>query len=374
MLARVCVAVTEGFLLVALVFVLAQAAFPAASPSPCPSSPPSATPAPCGPKEIGRVVSVGRKANLVGKAQAASAGTIDQAQIAARPVLRPGEVLEAIPGLVISQHSGEGKANQYYLRGFQLDHGTDLESTIVGVPINMPSHAHGQGYSDINWVIPELVSYVEFKKGPYFADQGDFSTAGAYNLYYKTSIEPTMEVGGGSYGYDRYFAAASPRVGAGTLTYGIELLHDNGSFDKPDEYHKYNGVLRYALTKGSNEFTVTGMAYSGPFNSTDQIPQRLVDEGVIDRFGYIDPSDGGNTYRYALSAQWQHQDPNGVTKFNAYGVDYFLDLFSNFTYYQFDGNDYFNETANSVTCNPAFATCNPYGPAHHTSDYSSYCP
>ncbi len=325
-------------------------------------------------REIGRVITVGRKANLVGTAAAASQGTISQEQIATRPVLRPGEILEAVPGLVISQHSGEGKANQYYLRGFQLDHGTDLESTVAGIPINMPSHAHGQGYSDINWVMPELVSYVEFKKGPYYADQGDFSTAGAYNLFYRNTIDPVTEIGGGSYGYDRIFTAASPSVGAGHLLYGVELYHDNGSMAKPDQYYKYNGVLRYSFSKGADAFAITGFGYSGAFDSSDQIPQRLVDAGIISRFGYIDPSDGGNTYRYALSAQLSHRDPNGTTNVNVYGVNYFLDLFSNFTYYQFDGTDYFNETANPVTCNPAFVTCAPYGPAHHTSNYSSYCP
>src|SRR5580704_455925 len=257
---------------------------PSPSPTPTPSPMPSASAAPL--REIGRAATTGRNANLIGKASSASQGTISQEQIATRPVLRPGEVLEAIPGLVISQHSGEGKANQYYLRGFQLDHGTDLESTVVGVPVNLPSHAHGQGYSDINWLIPELVSYVEFKKGPYFADQGDFSTAGAYNLYYKTSIEPVTEVGAGSYGYDRYFTAGSSRAGPGAFLYAVELLHDNGSFVRPDDYTKYNGVLRYSRSAAKSDFSVTAMAYDGPFNSTDQIPQRLVDDGTLSRFGY----------------------------------------------------------------------------------------
>ena len=184
------------------------------APSPCPSATamrqttdasPAPSASPCGAqiKTIATVASAGRKANLVGIAQAASEGTIGPEEIAARPILRPGEVLEAIPGLVITQHSGEGKANQYYLRGFQLDHGTDLESTIGGIPINMVSHAHGQGYSDINWLMPELVSYVEFKKGPYYADQGDFSTAGSYNLYFRDTIAPITEFGVGDYGYSR---------------------------------------------------------------------------------------------------------------------------------------------------------------------------
>jgi hypothetical protein len=336
---------------------------PAAIPNPSPA--PGATPRPCpssGPKTIGHVTAVGRSVNLVGTAGAASEGTISTLDIADRPILRPGELLEAIPGLVISQHSGEGKANQYYLRGFQLDHGTDLESTIGGIPINMVSHAHGQGYSDINWLMPETVSYVEFKKGPYYADQGDFSTAGAYNLYFRDTIEPITTFGFGDLGYDRLFTAASPQVGAGHLLYAAEIDHDNGTFVKPDEYHKFNGFLRYSLDRGNDDYGVNVFAYDGAFNSNDQIPQRLVDAGIISPYGYVDPTDGGNTYRYAMSTQWRHEDPNGFTKFNAYVVDYSLDLFSDFTYDLYDANNYYNETANPITC------------GLRAPNYSSYCP
>jgi hypothetical protein len=350
-----------------------------AVPSPCPSPAPGSTPRPCpstGPKTIGHVTAVGRSVNLVGAADAASEGTISAQDIADRPILRPGELLEAIPGLVISQHSGEGKANQYYLRGFQLDHGTDLESTIGGIPINMVSHAHGQGYSDINWLMPELVSFVEFKKGPYYADQGDFSTAGSYNIFFRDTIEPITTFGFGDFGYDRFFTAGSPQVGAGRLLYGAEIDHDNGTFFKPDEYHKFNGFLRYSRNRGKDSYGINAFAYDGAFDSTDQIPRRLVDAGIISPYGYVDPTDGGNTDRYALSTQWQHQDFNGLTKFNAYVVDYSLELFSDFTYDLYDANNYYNETANPITCNAAFTTCKPNsGPgALRAPNYSSYCP
>ena len=319
-------------------------------------------------------MTVGRKADLIGKAFAASEGTISQEQIATRPILRPGEVVEAIPGLVITQHSGEGKANQYYLRGFQLDHGTNLESTVFGIPVNLPTHAHGQGYSDINYLIPELVSYVEFKKGTYYVDQGDFSTAGAYNLFYRNMIPTVTEFGAGDFGYERFLTTAAPKVGAGNLLYALELYHNNGTFRRYGEYHKINAVLRYSQTKAQNDLAVTAIAYNGAFNSSDQIPQRLVDAGVTDRYGYVDPTDGGNTYRYALSTQFAHNDEHGSTKFNAYGVKSFLDLFSNFTYYFNDANDYYNITANPVTCNPAYVTCTPNPPSLHSPNYSSYCP
>lgn len=313
-----------------------------------------------------------RATNLVGSASAASEGTIDQAQIANRPILRPGELLEEIPGLVISQHSGEGKANQYYLRGFQLDHGTDLAGTVDGIPVNMPSHAHGQGYSDINWLMPELVGYVTFKKGPYYADEGDFSTAGSYDLSYRTTIAPTLSFGAGNYGYDRLFAANAPRLGDGTLLWALELYHDNGTFRRADEYSKANGLVRWSRNSEASSLSVTAQGYRGDFNSTDQIPQRLVDAGSLSPFGYIDPTDGGKTYRYALSAAFDRKLSNGTFHAGAYGVSYGLDLFSNFTYSYFDANDYYNVTANPLTCNAAYSTCAP-GPGH-ISTYTSYCP
>ena len=369
------------------------AASPAAAASPCPSSSPAgvvgaspaatlappSSPAPCASgallRTIGQVQSIGRQANLVGKALSASTGTISQEQIAARPLLRPGEVLEDIPGLVISQHSGGGKANQYYLRGFQLDHGTDLESVVNGVPVNLGSHAHGQGYSDINYLIPELVSFVEFKKGTYFADQGDFAVAGGYSLFYRNTIPATTSFTLGDFGYDRFLIANTLKLNEGNLLYAVEIAHDNGSFVKADEYHRYNGVLKYSRTQGPNDLAVTGIVYNGAFGSSDQIPQRLVEAGDLSRYGYIDPSDGGNTYRYALSAQAVHTDPNGATKFNAYGVNSLLNLFSNFTYYADDATDYYNVTQNPVTCNRAYVACTPNTGANPRSNsYISYCP
>lgn len=342
----------------------AAAKAPISEASPCPSAPPIT--------EIGRVSGTGREANLVGAAAAASEGTINQTEIANQPILRPGEILEDIPGLIISQHSGEGKANQYYLRGFQLDHGTDLAGTIDGIPVNMPSHAHGQGYSDINWLMPELVSDVTYKKGPYYADEGDFSTAGSYELYFRNTIAPALTVGAGDYGYDRIFLAASPKLGAGNLLYALELYHDNGTLLRPDEYKKFNAVLRWSHSTAKSSFTLTAQGYRGDFDSTDQIPQRLVDAGAIPADGAYDPSDGGRTFRYSFAGAWERDDPRGRTRLSAFGESYGLDLFSDFTY-QLDGaTDYYNETANPVTCSALFPACVP-GP-EHVNTYTSYCP
>ncbi len=274
--------------------------------------------------------------NLVGIAQAASQGAITAKQLDERPLMRDGEVLETVPGLIVTQHSGEGKANQYFLRGFNLDHGTDFATTVAGVPINMPTHAHGQGYTDLNFLIPELVTGVQFSKGPYYADQGDFATAGSSNINYANALERSIarvEVGGE--GFARGLFAVSPAVGRGHLVAALELAHNDGPWVTPDDYRKVNGVMRYSQGDAVNGFSITGMGYHGDWNSTDQVAQRVIQSGLIDRFGSIDSTDGGHTYRYNLIGDWQHASSNGSasTRVTGYFSGYDLDLFSNLTYY-----------------------------------------
>jgi hypothetical protein len=271
---------------------------------------------------------------LIGVAHSATQGVVSGRQIDQRPIMRAGEVLEAVPGVIISQHSGEGKANQYYLRGFNLDHGTDFATTVAGVPVNMPTHAHGHGYSDLNFLIPELVAGVQFNKGPYAADEGDFSTAGASHIRYANSLDgPVARVSVGGDGWRRALAAASPRVGGGQLLAAIEFGRNDGPWLKPDEYSKVNGVLRYSRGDSRNAFSITGMGYSADWNATDQVPQRAVDNGTISRYGHLDDSLGGSTARYSLSAEWQRASDRGVTRATAYAMRYRLNLFSNFTYF-----------------------------------------
>ena len=270
--------------------------------------------------------------DLVGIAQSASQGAITGRQLDARPIMRNGEVLETVPGVVISQHSGEGKANQYYLRGFNLDHGTDFATTLVGMPVNMPTHGHGHGYTDLNFMIPELVSGVQFSKGPYFAEQGDFATAGAANINYVTALDrPIARVGGGDEGFGRVLVAASPAVGKGRLLAAFELQHNDGPWVHPDDYRNINGVIRYSQGDAVNGLSITGMAYQGKWHSTDQVPQRAIDERVIGRFGALDATDGGDSYRYSGTVEWQRTHGNASTKVTAYGIGYNLNLFSNFT-------------------------------------------
>jgi hypothetical protein len=272
--------------------------------------------------------------NLVGIATAGSEGAITAAQLAVRPVNRATEVLETVPGLIISQHSGEGKANQYYLRGFNLDHGFDFAQTIAGIPVNMPTHAHAQGYADSNFLIPELVSGVQFRKGPYYAESGDFSSAGSANInYFNVLDRPIVTVTGGSYDYVRFFGAASPRVGAGNFLAALEYEKDNGPWVSPNRKDKYNTVLRYSQGNTRNGLSLTFMGFSNHWHSTDQIPQRAIDSGQIDRFGFIEETDGGETFRYSGAFDWQQSSTNNSTRLTAYVQRYGVQLFHNFTYF-----------------------------------------
>ena len=272
--------------------------------------------------------------NLVGIAASASVGAVTSAQLDARPVMRPGEILESVPGMIVSQHSGEGKANQFYLRGFNLDHGSDFATTVVGVPINESSGAHAHGYSDINLLIPELVSGVQYTKGPYFAEHGDFAAAGSANVNYVNRLDhPLLSVSTGGQGWGRVFGAVSPEVASGDLLVALELGKNNGPWTLPDEMRKANGVVRYSRGDQRNGFSVTAMGYSGIWNSTDQIPQRAVTQGLISRYGNIDGTDAGRTYRHTLAADFLRSGANNSTRVTAYVLRGQLNLFQNFTYF-----------------------------------------
>jgi hypothetical protein len=272
--------------------------------------------------------------NLVGIAASASQGAVTAAQFDVRPMQRPGEVLETVPGMVISQHSGEGKANQYYLRGFNLDHGTDFSTTVAGVPVNTPTGAHAHGYADVSFLIPELVSGVQFKKGPYFADEGDFSAAGAANINYVNSLTaPLVNVSSGNNGWARAFAAASPQVAGGYLLGAVEVNQNDGPWVQPDDYQKINGVVRYSRGDNRNGFSLTGMGYWADWDSTDQVAQRAIDSGLISRFGFLDPSDGGQSNRQSIAAELQRSSGPSSLRATAFVLRNSLNLFSNFTYF-----------------------------------------
>lgn len=272
--------------------------------------------------------------SLLGIADAASEGAVTGRQLETRPIMRAGEVVETVPGVMVSQHSGEGKANQFYLRGFNLDHGTDFAATVAGVPVNMPTHGHGQGYLDLNFLIPELVSGVQFRKGPYFAEEGDFSAAGAAHINYANVLDaPMMQISGGGQGWARIFAAASGRAAGGHLLAAIEVNRNDGPWDRGDDYRKRNGLLRYTRGDAQNGWSLTGLSYQADWRSTDQIPRRTIDDGRLSRLGTVDLSDGGDTYRHSIALDVQRSGHRSLTRATGYALGYGVNLFSNFTYF-----------------------------------------
>jgi hypothetical protein len=275
--------------------------------------------------------------DMVGVADAASQGAITARQLEARPIMRPAEALESVPGLIASQHSGEGKANQYYLRGFNLDHGSDFATTIAGIPVNLPSQAHFHGYADTNLLIPELVSGIQFKKGPYSSEDGDFAAAGSANVNYVNALDrPMATVSVGGQGWGRVFAAASPRAADGHLLAALELSHNDGPWVRADDFRKVNGVLRYSRGDTRNGFSLTGQGYSAEWAATDQVPQRAIDSGAIPRFGSIDATDEGRTTKYSVAGDVQRSTSRSSTRATGYAFRYGLNLISNFTYFLVD--------------------------------------
>ena len=273
-------------------------------------------------------------ARLLGAPLSASQGTVTRQQLEHRPMLRVGEMLETVPGLIVTQHSGSGKANQYFLRGFNLDHGTDFATSVDGVPVNMPTHAHGQGYTDVNFVIPELVESIEYRKGTYYAEEGNFSAAGAARMRYARTLERGVaEFAGGEDSFRRGLIADSAALGGGDLLYAVDHTRTDGPWVLAEDLRRTNALLRYSFGKEDNVLSLTATAYDGKWQSTDQVPQRAIEAGLIDRLGFIDGSDGGESQRYSVALNWDRDAGENHWRAVAYAVDYRLDLFSNFTYF-----------------------------------------
>ncbi|OZC04526.1 hypothetical protein BSZ36_01050 [Rubricoccus marinus] len=277
----------------------------------------------------------GRSANLVGIASAASQGYVGQAQLTARPLLRVGEVLETIPGTIVTQHSGSGKANQFFLRGFNLDHGTDFAASLEGVPMNLPTHGHGQGYLDLNSLIPELIESVEFEKGPQNAAAGDFATAGRAQIRLVDRLD--RGIAKGEAGADNHYEALvanSSDVGAGSVLYGVRARYYDGPWVNPENSALVSAVAKYTAGTAARGFSLTALGYRSDWDATDQIALRAVENGQVSRLGALDPSNGGETGRYTLVGEWQRGASGAArTRVRAYGAYYHLNLFSNFTYF-----------------------------------------
>ena len=282
-------------------------------------APPIATAAP----ELDEVYVWGKREGRIGQATSASDGVVRFSAYAIRPILRPGELAEVVPGLAATQHSGSGKANQFFLRGFNLDHGTDFSVSLDGVPLNLRTHAHGQGYLDINGIVPELVETISYRKGPYFAEAGDFSAAGTASFRtFQTLPRSFIEVAGGEHNYGRVVAGAN----AGNGLVALDLTTADGPWVREENLKKATALARF----GVGDWSGTALAYGASWDATDQIPQRAVDAGQTSRFGVIDPTDGGRTRRFILSGRYR---PDDNTEIVLYAQRYTLNLWSNFTYF-----------------------------------------
>jgi hypothetical protein len=289
---------------------------------------------------LGTVVVEGRIDDLTQIATSASQGRVGAADLRLRPLSREAELLETVPGFIATQHSGDGKGNQMFVRGFNLDHGTDFLTRVEGMPVNIPTHAHGQGYTDLNFLIPELVDYVEYQLGTYYAEVGDFGSAGGAHFRLRRSLpRPLFSTGVGANGFARLVAAGSTPLAGGDLLAAGEWKGYDGPWDRPQDLQKKSGMLRYSAARGSNTFSILGLGFTNRWDSSDQIPRRLVESGAIGRFGQVDSTLAGETSRTSLTGSWARAGAETQQRVELYGIGYDLDLYGNFTYFLEDEED-----------------------------------
>ena len=275
-----------------------------------------------------------RADDRTGLTSAASEGSTGHLDLQARPISRTGELLETTPGMIATQHSGGGKANQYFLRGFNLDHGTDFSVRVSGVPVNMPSHGHGQGYADLSFVIPEVVDRVAYRKGPYHAEAGDFSAAGSVEMRTRRRLDVGFaQLTFGSHDLLRGVVADSFAVGGGDLTTAIEFSHYDGPWTRASGFEKHNLLLSYQKGDASRGWGLILMGYDGEWLSTDQIPLREVEAGRLGRYDLVDPGPRGSTDRYSIALHLHRGRNNWLSSLSGYVLSYDFGLISNFTYF-----------------------------------------
>ncbi len=275
-----------------------------------------------------------QRLELLGTASTASEGIVSDEEIQLLPAYRPGQLFETVPGLIVTLHSGEGKANQFLLRGYNLDHGTDLETYVDGMPINQPTHAHGQGYTDLNFMIPELADSISYTKGPYYANVGDFGAVGSIRVSYRDTMQDQVSATVGTLGFQRIFAASSAALGDGRLLAAYEIQHYDGPSMTPDDARKENAVLRYSSGDENNGYSITGMVYHQLWTNTTDIPLRAIYEGIVpNRFGTLDPTDGGRAWRASLSFDQHAILGDGQLATSAFFIDNQLHIWNDFTHY-----------------------------------------
>ncbi|RTY85973.1 TonB-dependent receptor [Flavobacterium sp. RSP15] len=263
---------------------------------------------------------------------------ISKIDLETTPVNSSQEILRKVPGLFIGQHAGGGKAEQIFLRGFDIDHGTDIAISVDGMPVNMVSHAHGQGYADLHFVIPETVEKIDFGKGTYYANKGDFATAGYVAFQTKDKIEKSsigIEVG--QFNTLRTVGLFNLLGNQKTQSAYIatEYILTDGPFESPQNFNRINILGKYsAILKDNSKFSILASRFSSKWDASGQIPQRLIDDGTISRFGSVDDTEGGNTSRTNFNASLSKSiDENTFLKANAFYSKYDFELYSNFTFF-----------------------------------------
>jgi outer membrane receptor protein involved in Fe transport len=285
----------------------------------------------------GTIVVTGSRLDLLGSAATASQGVITAKEIELRPIYRPSQLFESIPGLVVTIHSGEGKANQYLIRGYNLDHGTDFANYIDDMPVNKPTNTHGQGYSDLSFLMPQLVRSIDFTKGPYYAAIGDFGSVASSHAALANEIPTEVTATVGTDGYQSLFAGGTVHIGEGRLLGALELVHLDGPWRPKQDFRKINAALRYSQGTAGDGFALTGMYYQSSGGLITDQPRRAVESGLIGPFGTLDPSDHSRSLRYSLSA---HLDKpvgeSGHVALSLYGIRSTMTLINNFTHFLAD--------------------------------------
>jgi hypothetical protein len=285
------------------------------------------------PDSIEEVLVWGRSTAQKGTALSSSQGLVGYADFSTRPLLRIGEIVEVVPGMVATQHSGEGKANQYYLRGMNLDHGTDFSTYFEGMPINLRSHAHGHGYLDLNFLIPEIISTLAYQKGPYFPERGDFSTAASSSVYAYDRVEHSfIKSTTGDFGYKRILGVLDSNFDNYNAVSALEVTRNDGPWSVPSNVKKTNALTKLTGLRGDYVTKIVLTYYDNQWRATDQVPARSVKDGSISRFGTIDPTLVGRSNRKSLIIGAESEN----LAVSAYVSDYALNLFGNFTYFADD--------------------------------------
>jgi outer membrane receptor protein involved in Fe transport len=290
--------------------------------------------APASADTLAEVTVTASRLSLLGTATTASQGSVTEQELDLRPAYRVGQLLESVPGLVVTVHSGEGKANQYLARGFNLDHGTDIANFVDDMPVNRPTNTHGQGYSDLNFILPELANGLDYTKGPYYAAVGDFGSVASTHMKLADDIANQVALAAGTLGVYNVFAGGTDHLSEDDrLLGGAYYGHVDGPFTHPDDFEKIAGILRYSHGSAEEGYSATAMYFHGQGNMTTDQPLRAVQQGLIDRFGTLDPSDGSYSQRHSLSVHYVTKGEDWKFRASAYYIQSRMTLWNDFTHF-----------------------------------------